>query len=63
MNDVLVIKSNFNVKPKDFEKIRKNILKQKEEGVVVIPLGFDAVIVPEDVVVKFETHYLKEERK
>lgn len=64
MSDVLVIKSNFNVKPKDLEKIRKNILKQKEEGVVAIPLGFDVVVVvPEDVIVKFKTHYLKEERK
>lgn len=63
MNDILVIKCNFNINSKDLEKVRKNILKQREEGVVAIPLGFDAVVVPEDVVVKFETHYLKEERK
>ena len=55
MSDILVIKCNFNINSKDLEKVRKNILKQREEGVVSIPLGFDVVMAPEDVAIKFET--------
>ena len=55
MSDILVIKCNVNINPKDLEKVRKNILKQREEGVVSIPLGFDVVMAPENVAIKFET--------
>ena len=56
MCDILVIKANFPIKPKYLENIRKDILKQKEQRVVVIPFGFDTIMVPEDITVKFENY-------
>ena len=56
MSDILVIKCNFKISPKELEKKRLEFLKQKNEGIVTIPIGFDAVVVPEDVIVKFENH-------
>lgn len=56
MSDLLVIKvkSGINVKADLMDHWRKEILRQKETGVVVLPWYIDAVVVPEDVEIKFE---------
>lgn len=54
MKDVLVIKCNAVIKPEDLKKLREMFIKQKEEGVVVLPPYFDALIVPEDIEIRVE---------
>ena len=56
MSDLLVIKvkSGISVKADLMDYWRKEILRQKETGVVVLPWYIDAVVVPEDVEIKFE---------
>lgn len=55
-NDLLVIKvkHTINVKSDTMDHWRKEILRQKETGLVVLPWFLDAVVVPEDVEIKFE---------
>lgn len=56
MSDLLVIKMNPGIKLQSevMDRWRTNILKMKETGVVVLPWFLDVVVVPEDVVIKFE---------
>ena len=56
MSDLLVIKvkSGINIKADVMNYWRKNILKQKETGVVLLPWFLEVVVVPEDVEIKFE---------
>lgn len=56
MGDILVIKSNYKINNKDFESLREAFINMKAEGVVVIPLGFDVIVAPEDVEIKLETN-------
>lgn len=53
-NDLLVIKvkPGINVKADLMNHWRKEILRQKETGLVVLPWFLEAVVVPEDVVIK-----------
>ena len=48
MSDVLVIKSRA-VRPERLRELRRNILEQKETGVIVLPSCVDAVVVPDDI--------------
>lgn len=54
-NDLLVIKvkPGINVKADLMDHWRKEIIRQKETGTILIPWYFDAVVVPEDVEVQF----------
>ena len=54
MGDILVIKCNTMVKAETLNQLRQIFLKEKEEGVVVIPAFCDAIIIPEDVEIKVE---------
>ena len=56
MSDILVIKvkSGINVKADLMDHCRKELLRQKETGVVLLPWFLEAVVVPEDVEIKFE---------
>lgn len=56
MSDLLIIKvkPGVKIKPDLMDHWRKEILKMKETGVVVIPWWLDVVVVPEDVEIKFE---------
>lgn len=54
MKDVLVIKCKALVKPDKLKAFRDKILKEKEEGVIVLPSIFDAVVVPDDVEIVME---------
>lgn len=49
MSDVLVIKSGHAVRPERLRELRRDILTQKETGVIVLPSCVDAVIVPDDI--------------
>ena len=54
MSDVLVIKvkPGINVKADLMDRWRKEILRQKETGVVLLPWFLEAVVVPEDIEVQ-----------
>ena len=54
MSDILVIKCNTMVKPETLNQLRQIFLKEKEEGVVVIPAFCDAMMIPEDIEIKVE---------
>lgn len=53
--NVLVIKSNRIIKPKDYENIYETFVNQKACGVVLLPPGFEAIFVPNDVEIRMET--------
>ena len=55
MSEILVIKVNqFNLSPQDMHNLRQQIIKQKEEKVVLLPYYCEAIVVPEDVDIRFE---------
>lgn len=56
MSDLLVVKvkPGINVKADLMDHWRKEILRQKETGLVLLPWYLDAEVVPEDVEIKFE---------
>lgn len=54
MSEVLVIRCNTIISTEDLMKIRNIILKQKESGVIVLPAMFEAIVVPNDIEIKFE---------
>lgn len=54
MADILVIKVNMFCKPKELNDIRRYILNQKENGVVVLPAYCEALVVPDDVKMQVE---------
>lgn len=54
MKDVLVIKCRAVIKPEKLNEFREMFIKQKAEGVVVIPPYFDALVVPEDIGIRME---------
>ena len=49
MSDILVIKCTTIVRPERLEDMRRSFIRQKEDGVIVIPAMCEAVIVPDDV--------------
>lgn len=53
MSDLLIVKSGVNIKPDLMDYWHKEILKQKETGVIVLPWFLDVVIAPEDAEVQF----------
>ncbi len=54
-SEILVIKVNsFNLSPEDMHNLRQQIIKQKEEKVVLLPYYCEAIVVPEDVDIRFE---------
>lgn len=60
MSDVLVIKSRCAVRPERLRELRRNILEQKETGLIVLPSWVDDVVVPDDIKVVIDDE--KEER-
>ena len=53
-DNVLVIKTKMLLNRVDAEELRQKIIKDREEGVVIIPGFFDAEIIqkPDDVIIK-----------
>ena len=54
MSDILVIKCDAMVNSETLKQLRQIFLKEKEEGVVVMPAFCDALIIPEDIEIKVE---------
>lgn len=55
MSEILVIKVNsLNLSPQDMHNLRQQIIKQKEEKVVVLPYYCEPIIAPEDVDIRVE---------
>lgn len=54
MSDILVIKCNAIVKPERLEDMRKTFIRQKEDGVIVLPAMCEAVVVPDDIEIVVE---------
>lgn len=53
-NNLIIVKSGLNIKADLLEHWRKEILKQKETGVIVLPWYLDVIVVPEDMKVQFD---------
>ena len=53
-DNVLVIKTKMLLNRVDAEELRQKIIKDVEEGVVIIPESFDAEIIqkPDDVIIE-----------
>ena len=43
--EILILKTNMLLHPRDLERIRINIEQQRESGIITIPNGFDYEIV------------------
>lgn len=54
MSEILVIKCQRMMRPDKLSKIHENIRRQVETGVVVLPPGFEAVVVPDNIEIKME---------
>lgn len=53
--DILVVKVDQVMKAEDISKILQILLKQREEGVIVLPCYCSAMVVPDDVTIKVMT--------
>lgn len=53
-NDVLVVKMDIRMAPTQLQRIYDSIISQKEKGVVLLPAGCEAIIVPKDIEVRVE---------
>ena len=53
--DILIIKCPFYLKQEDQKKLYERFLKEKIQGLVVLPCGFEAVYIPNDCEVVIET--------
>ncbi len=56
MSDLMVVKviNGVNIQPDLMEYLQKDIIKQKETGVVILPWFLTAVVVPEDTEIRIE---------
>ena len=54
MSDILVIRCNAFIHPERLKKFHDIILAEKESGVIVLPPMFEAILVPDDVEIRFE---------
>ena len=53
--DILIIKCPFYLKQEDQKKLYERFLKEKIQGLVVLPCGFEAVYIPHDCEIVMET--------
>lgn len=53
-DDILVIKYPFLMKNADASKLYESLLKQKENGIIIVPDYCEVVIAPKDVEIKME---------
>lgn len=63
MSDLVIVqvKGGVNIKADMMGYWRKEILKQKETGVIVLPWFLNAIAVPKDTEIQFEPQESKEE--
>lgn len=55
--DLLVIKPNIHLSPRDLRRIRESIMLQKETGLVILPFFCEALVVPKNVEIRVEERY------
>lgn len=55
-DDILVVKYPFLMKNTQANQLYESILKQRENGVIIIPDYCEVVIAPKDVEIKMENH-------
>lgn len=61
MSDILIIKSDMILK--NYNDIYEGFVNQKAHGVVLLPAGFEAIVVPEDVEIKMDAPKTKKTMK
>lgn len=54
MSDILVIRCNTLIGQETLKNFRDIILAEKESGVIVLPNMFEAIVVPDDMEIRFE---------
>lgn len=52
MHDLLIIKIKKLMKAEDYKKLRDRILKEREDGVIIIEEFCDIIVVPDDIEIK-----------
>ena len=52
MSDILVIKCDLFLNNKTYKELYEGFVNQKATGVVLLPPGYEAIVVPEDVEIK-----------
>lgn len=57
MGNLMVVKviNGVNIKPELMKHLQKDIIKQKETGVVILPWFLTTVVVPEDTEIRIES--------
>lgn len=57
MSDLMIVKAidGVNIHADLMEHLQKEIIKQKETGVIVLPWFLTAIVVPEDIEIKVES--------
>lgn len=53
--DILIIKCPFYLTQEDQKKLYERFLKEKFQGLVLLPFGFEAVYIPHDCEIVMET--------
>ena len=61
MADILVVKVNMFLRPKEMDDISNYIRKSAKTGVIILPPYCEAQVVPEDVEVRIENPYDQKE--
>ena len=60
MSDILVVKLDFTCNEQRYRQIYKDILKQMDHGLMVLPHGYDAFVVRRDCDLKVENRARKD---
>ena len=61
MSDILVIRSNAIFSHKHYKEFLQTFTEQKAKGTVLLPPGFEAIVVPDDMEIKVERNGLNGE--
>jgi hypothetical protein len=54
-DEVLILKPQFPVKPEDAYNVREMVFKQMEEGIVLLPFGYEVIVKPKQIDIKIGT--------
>ena len=60
MSDILVVKLDFTCNEQRYRQIYKDILKQMDHGLMVLPHGYDVFVVRRDCDLKVENRACKD---
>jgi hypothetical protein len=60
-NEILVVETKMMLSEEALCKLHKNLLEQKTTGVIVLPAGFYATIVPSDLEIVMKDGGIKNE--